>query len=76
MSQAANINKLAVLHYGDGEFVVFSAGSHVKCAITGATIVLPALRYWSVERQEAYLGPLEYMEAHALPNGTIKSKTS
>ena len=29
-------------------------GFSVLCAVTGQPIVLEALRYWSVERQEAY----------------------
>jgi hypothetical protein len=29
----------------------------VVCAVSGEKIMLEALRYWSVERQEAYLGP-------------------
>ena len=55
--------QIAHLHYGDGEFAVLSAGAHVTCAVTGAPIPLPALRYWSVERQEAYAGPSEYLSA-------------
>lgn len=54
---------LATLHYGDGEFAVLGAGAYVTCAISGARIPLTALRYWSVLRQEAYAGPLEYMTA-------------
>ncbi len=47
----------AVLHYGDGEFVVLRPGKYVTCAVTGAKIPLEALRYWSPERQEAYASP-------------------
>lgn len=53
----------ASLHYGDGEFAVLSAGAYVRCAVSGAAIPLTALRYWSVERQEAYAGPREYLAA-------------
>lgn len=53
----------ATLHYGDGEFAVLGSGDHVVCAISGAQIGLLDLRYWSVERQQAYAGPLEYMAA-------------
>src|SRR3546814_1775810 len=31
-----------------------SHGNHVTCAVTGETIPLGELRYWSAERQEAY----------------------
>lgn len=44
----------AALHYGPNGFRVITAGSHVLCAVTGETIPLEALRYWSVDRQEAY----------------------
>jgi hypothetical protein len=37
-----------------GTFRVLSPGNHVICAVTGALIPLEELRYWSVERQEAY----------------------
>ena len=53
----------ATLHYGDGEFVVLRPGAYVACAVSGVPIALAALRYWSVERQEAYASPLEYMTA-------------
>ncbi|HMO68283.1 MAG TPA: DUF2093 domain-containing protein, partial [Novosphingobium sp.] len=29
-------------------------GTHVRCAVTGESVALEALRYWSVEHQEAY----------------------
>jgi hypothetical protein len=44
----------AVLDYRDAEFAVLKAGGFVRCAITGVKIPLNALRYWSVDRQEAY----------------------
>ncbi|MBX3490474.1 MAG: DUF2093 domain-containing protein [Parvibaculum sp.] len=44
----------AELVYGDGEFHVVRPGSHVICAVTGARISLDELRYWNVDRQEAY----------------------
>lgn len=49
----------ASLHYGDGEFAVLKPGPYVLCAVTGKTIPLEALRYWSAEHQEAYAGPAE-----------------
>ena len=33
------------------------AGSYVVCAVTGMHIPLEALRYWSVDLQEAYATP-------------------
>ena len=44
----------AKLRYLDGEFQVLTPGDFVRCAVTGEPIALPDLRYWSVERQEAY----------------------
>ena len=49
----------ATLHYGDGEFAVLKPGPHVLCAVSGKTIPLEALRYWSAEHQEAYASPAE-----------------
>ena len=46
--------RAARLHYLPGTFRVLSNGDHVLCAITGARIPLHELRYWSVDRQEAY----------------------
>ena len=45
----------ARIHYLAGTFRVLSDGDHVRCAVTGEKIPLDALRYWSVERQEAYV---------------------
>jgi hypothetical protein len=36
---------------------VISPGDFVRCAVTGEPIMLPDLRYWSVELQEAYASP-------------------
>jgi hypothetical protein len=44
----------ARVRYSDGEFQVLSAGDFVRCAVTGEPIMLPDLRYWNVEMQEAY----------------------
>ena len=45
----------ARVHYLAGTFRVLSDGDHVRCAVTGRKIPLDTLRYWSVERQEAYV---------------------
>lgn len=55
----------AALHYGDGDYVVLKPGRHVLCAVTGRPIPLDALRYWSIERQEAYVGPAELLSRAA-----------
>jgi hypothetical protein len=48
---------LAELEYLDGEYRIVKPGSFVVCAVTGAQIPLEALRYWSVDLQEAYATP-------------------
>ena len=47
----------AKLRYLDGEYEILVPGGHVLCAVTGTQIPLDALRYWSVDLQEAYAGP-------------------
>jgi hypothetical protein len=46
--------RLARIHYLPGTIRVLSPGDHVLCAVTGQPIPLTELKYWSVERQEAY----------------------
>ncbi|MGE3690637.1 MAG: DUF2093 domain-containing protein [Novosphingobium sp.] len=46
--------RAATLHYGPNGFRVLTGGSFVLCAVSGERIALEGLRYWSVERQEAY----------------------
>ena len=53
----------AKIHYLDGTFRMLSAGDHVRCAITGAIVPLDELRYWSVERQQAYADAAASLEA-------------
>jgi hypothetical protein len=48
-------NGAAQLLYGDAEYTIMRPGSFVLCAVTGARIDLEDLRYWSAERQEAYV---------------------
>lgn len=44
----------AKLHYGDGDYEILSPGSFVRCAVTNKIILLEDLKYWDVDRQEAY----------------------
>lgn len=48
----------ARLHYLDGEYEVIVPGGYVVCAVSGVQIPLDALRYWSVDLQEAYASPV------------------
>lgn len=47
----------ATLLYGPNGFRVIKPGRFVVCAVSGATIALEELRYWSVDRQEPYASP-------------------
>jgi hypothetical protein len=52
----------AKVEYLDGDFRIVRPGAFVRCAITGQAIPLDELRYWNVERQEAYAGPAASMQ--------------
>ena len=54
-----NIDGEAVVHYGDGEFVMIKPGRYVVCAVSGQRVPIEALRYWNPVLQEAYAGPQE-----------------
>ncbi|MCB8836949.1 DUF2093 domain-containing protein [Aurantimonas sp. VKM B-3413] len=45
----------AKLKYATPDFQIVRPGSYVRCAVTGEAIPLDLLKYWSVERQEAYV---------------------
>jgi hypothetical protein len=45
----------ARLRYRDGDFDIVSPGSFVRCAVTGQAIPIDELKYWNVDRQEAYV---------------------
>lgn len=53
---------MADLEYLDGEYRVVKPGSFVLCAVSGVQIPLEALRYWSVDLQEAYASPAESLQ--------------
>jgi len=55
--------RLARLHYLPGTFRVLSHGDHVLCAVTRQPIPLAELKYWNVERQEAYVSAQASLEA-------------
>ena len=54
----------AQLEYLDGDFRVRRPGAFVRCAVTGEPILLEELRYWSVDRQEAYANPEAVLARH------------
>jgi len=47
----------AVVEYLDSNLRLVKPGAYVRCAVTGEPIPLDQLKYWSVERQEAYSSP-------------------
>ncbi|VAV97241.1 hypothetical protein MNBD_ALPHA08-2322 [hydrothermal vent metagenome] len=53
---------VATIKYLDADYQVVKHGQFVLCAVTGSKIKLDELRYWSVERQEAYLSAKEAMQ--------------
>ena len=53
----------ARVQYLDGEYRVLKPGMFVICAVTGEPILLEDLRYWSVDRQEAYASADAVMRA-------------
>ncbi|CAN5144573.1 hypothetical protein BH09PSE3_BH09PSE3_27870 [soil metagenome] len=46
--------RVAKLHYMANGFRLLAQGDHVVCAISGVSIPLEELRYWSVAKQEPY----------------------
>jgi hypothetical protein len=47
----------AMLEYLDGDFKIVRPGAYVRCAATGVPIPVDEIRYWNVDRQEAYASP-------------------
>ncbi len=56
--------KEAQIRYEDGNFEILSGGDYVLCGVTGKRIPIHQLKYWSVERQEAYGTPEATMKRH------------
>lgn len=65
-------NREAKIRYLDGDFQIVLPGSHVICAMSGKSVPIDELRYWSVARQEAYIDAEASLQAEkragALPN--------
>jgi len=62
----------AKVRYLDGDFQVVVPGAHVVCAVTGELIPLSDLRYWSVDRQEAYVDAKASLERELALAGARK----
>ena len=52
----------AKIEYLDGDIRILRPGAFVRCAVTGEPIAIDELRYWSVDRQEAYASPAASMQ--------------
>jgi hypothetical protein len=67
MDQMKNILGLkteARIRYGDADFQIVSPGDFVRCAVTGRAIAIQDLRYWNVQRQEAYVDAAASLQRH------------
>jgi hypothetical protein len=51
----------AKIEYLDGDFRILRPGAFVRCDVTDELIPVDELRYWSVDRQEAYATPAASM---------------
>jgi len=61
--------RAAKVRYLPGTFRLLSDGDHVVCAVTGVSIPLHELKYWSVERQEPYVDASASLKAEARAKG-------
>jgi hypothetical protein len=57
------VAKEAKLKFLGGTYEILEPGDYVRCAVTGTPIPLGQLRYWSVEKQEAYASPEAVLQA-------------
>lgn len=64
----------AGIRYLDGDFQVTSPGAFVRCAVTGDTIPLDELRYWSVARQEPYASATASLDREIEANPGLRSR--
>lgn len=61
----------AKVRYDHADFQVLSSGTFVRCAVTNQVIPIEELKYWNVERQEAYIDVATSLARH---EETSKSK--
>jgi hypothetical protein len=62
MNKHERIGGEAKVEFLDSTIRILSPGTFVACGVTGKPIALDQLRYWSVERQEAYAHPEAILE--------------
>jgi len=56
-------SKEAKIRYLESDFEVMVPGDFVACAISGKSIPLDELKYWSFNRQEAYVDAQASLQA-------------
>jgi len=66
--------KEARIRYLDGDFQVTSPGAFVRCAVTGESISLDELKYWSVSRQEPYVNAATSLRREIEVNPELRSR--
>lgn len=54
----------AKVRFDHADFQVLSSGSFVRCAVTNQVIPIEELKYWNVERQEAYVDVVASLARH------------
>ena len=64
MKNILGLKTEARIRYGDADFQILAPGDFVRCAVTGRPIAIQDLRYWSVERQEAYADAAASLQRH------------
>jgi hypothetical protein len=64
----------ARIRYLDGDFQVLSPGAFVRCAVTGESIPIDELKYWSVARQEAYIDAKASLERELEQNPALRKR--
>ncbi len=66
--------KEARIRYLDGDFQVMTPGAFVRCAVTGESIPLDELKYWSVARQEPYSSATVSLSREIEANPGLRSR--
>ncbi len=64
----------ARVRFLDGDFQVTSPGAFVRCAVTGESIALDELKYWSVARQEAYINAAASLQRELESNPGLRKR--
>jgi hypothetical protein len=64
----------ARIRYLDGDFQVVTPGAFVRCAVSGESISLDELKYWSVARQEAYLNATMSLKREIEMNPALRKR--